>query len=133
MEYDTESHSLKCPKCQHGMHEVTHGDVTIDRCSTCHGLWFDDGELSKLRNKEAAAALDIGDVTTGKEQNKIENYRCPRCAGPMNRLVDPEQPHIWFEQCGSCRGSFFDAGEMTDLVTASISDFFKRFITPERR
>jgi Zn-finger nucleic acid-binding protein len=51
----------------------------------------------------------------------------------MNRLVDPGQPHIWFEQCGSCRGSFFDAGELTDLATVSMSDFFKRFVTPERR
>jgi Zn-finger nucleic acid-binding protein len=51
----------------------------------------------------------------------------------MNRLVDPKQPHIWFEQCGSCHGSFFDAGELTDLVTVSASDFFKRFVTPERR
>ncbi len=50
----------------------------------------------------------------------------------MNRLVDPEQTHIWFEQCGSCRGSFFDAGELTDLATVSVSDFFKRLVTPER-
>ena len=77
--------------------------------------------------------LDIGDIKTGKEQNKIEQYRCPRCGGPMNRLVDPGQPHIWFEQCGSCHGTFFDAGELTDLATVSVSDFFKRFVTPERR
>ena len=106
--------------------------IEIDRCSACQGLWFDSGELNKLRNKDAAAALDIGDVVTGKKQNVIERYRCPRCAGPMNRLVDPKQPHIWFEQCGSCRGSYFDAGELTDLVTVSIADFFKRYVTPER-
>jgi PAT family beta-lactamase induction signal transducer AmpG len=127
------SGAMRCPKCRSDLQQIMIDGTEVDRCSTCHGLWFDDGELSKLRNKDAAAALDIGDVTTGKEQNKIENYRCPRCAGPMHRLVDPEQPHIWFEQCGSCRGSFFDAGEMTDLVTASVADFFKRFVTPERR
>jgi Zn-finger nucleic acid-binding protein len=36
-------------------------------------------------------------------------------------------------RCGTCRGSFFDAGELTDLVNVTISDFFKRFVTPERR
>jgi Zn-finger nucleic acid-binding protein len=51
----------------------------------------------------------------------------------MNRLADLRQTHIWFEQCDSCRGSFFDAGELTDLATLSVSDFFKRFVTPERR
>ena len=83
--------------------------------------------------KAVFAALDIGDVATGKQQNTIEHYLCPRCAGTMNRLVDPQQPHIWFEQCGSCRGSYFDAGELSDLATLSVSDFFKRFVTPERR
>ena len=124
---------MRCPKCRSDMEQVMIDGTEVDRCSSCHGLWFDDGELAKFRNKEAAAVLDIGDIKTGKEQNKIEHYRCPRCAGPMNRLVDPEQTHIWFEQCGSCRGTFFDAGELTDLATVSASDFFKRFVTPERR
>jgi len=126
------SGAMRCPKCRSDMEQIMIDGTEIDRCSACRGLWFDAGELSKLRSKEAAVALDIGDVITGKEQNEIEHYRCPRCAGPMNRLVDPGQPHIWFEQCGSCRGSFFDAGELTDLATVSISDFFKRFVTPER-
>ena len=126
------SGEMQCPKCRSGMQQIMIDGTEVDRCSACHGLWFDAGELDKLRNKEAAAALDIGDVSIGKQQNEIEHYRCPRCAGPMNRLVDPEQPHIWFEQCGSCRGSFFDAGELTDLATVSVADFFKRLVTPER-
>jgi len=126
------SGAMRCPKCRSDMEQIMIDGTEIDRCTTCHGLWFDSGELGKLRNKKAAAALDIGDVKTGKKQNEIVRYRCPRCAGPMNRLVDPKQTHIWFEQCGSCRGSFFDAGELTDLATVSISDFFKRFVTAER-
>ncbi len=126
------SGAMRCPKCRSDMQQIVIDGTEVDRCSNCHGLWFDDGELSKLGNKEAAAALDIGDIKTGKKQNKIEHYRCPRCAGPMNRLVDPAQTHVWFEQCDSCQGSFFDAGELTDLATVSVSDFFKRLVTPER-
>ena len=127
------SGAMRCPKCRSDMEQLEIDGTEIDRCSSCHGLWFDAGELTKIRSKEAAAVLDIGDVSTGKKQNEIEHYRCPRCAGPMNRLVDPDQPHIWFERCGSCRGSFFDAGELTDLVTVSVSDFFKRFLASERQ
>ena len=127
------SGAMRCPKCRADMEQIMIDDTEVDRCSTCRGLWFDDGELSKLRNKAAAASLDIGDVKTGKKQNEIEHYRCPRCAGAMNRLFDPEQPHIWFEQCDSCRGSFFDAGELTDLATVSVGDFFKRFVTSRRQ
>ena len=126
------SGAMRCPKCRSDMEQVMIDGTEVDRCSSCHGLWFDRGELSKVRNRQAAAALDIGDVGTGKQQNQVEQYRCPRCAGPMIRLVDPRQTHIWFEQCNACRGSFFDAGELTDLATVSVSDFFKRFVTPER-
>jgi len=126
------SGAMRCPKCRSDMEQIMIDGIEVDRCSSCHGLWFDDGELAMLRTREAATALDIGDVTTGKQQNRIEHYRCPRCAGPMNRKVDPRQTHIWFEQCDSCRGSFFDAGELTDLATLSLSDLFKRFVTAER-
>ncbi|MGI9221927.1 MAG: MFS transporter [Woeseiaceae bacterium] len=127
------SGAMRCPKCRADMVQTKIDEIEIDRCSTCHGLWFDEGELEGMRNRQAAEILDVGDVSIGKQQNDIEDYRCPRCAGAMIRLVDPQQTHIWFEQCGSCRGSFFDAGELTDLATLSVSDLFKRFAKPARR
>jgi Zn-finger nucleic acid-binding protein len=33
----------------------------------------------------------------------------------MLRMVDAQQPHIWYETCEECGGSFFDAGEFRDL------------------
>ena len=132
MEYDEAVHSLKCPKCQHGMEEVTHGEIVIDRCTNCQGLWFDAGEVELLRNRKAAAAIDTGDAETGRAANAIDRYRCPRCSGSMVRLVDPKQPHIWYETCSACNGSFFDAGEFRDLSQFTLSDIFKRFSTPER-
>ena len=127
------SGAMRCPKCRSDMEQLEVEGTEIDRCQTCHGLWFDAGEIEKLRNKKIAAAIDIGDPAGGKVHNSIDRYRCPRCGGAMTRMVDPKQTHIWYEQCGSCHGSYFDAGEFTDLATVSISDFFKRFTTPERR
>ena len=99
---------------------------------SAHGLWFDAGEVDRLRHREAAAAIDVGDPAVGKARNLIEQYRCPRCGGEMNRLVDPRQTHIWYEKCEDCHGAYFDAGEFKDLATVSLSDFFKRWTTPER-
>jgi Zn-finger nucleic acid-binding protein len=127
------SGAMRCPKCRSDMEQLDVEGTEIDRCLSCHGLWFDAGEIEKLRDKKIAAAIDIKDAASAKEHNTIDRYRCPRCGGAMNRLVDPGQTHIWYEQCGSCHGSYFDAGEFTDLTTLSISDFFKRFTTPERR
>ena len=126
------SGAMRCPKCRADMDVYEVDGVQIDRCSGCHGLWFDAGEVDKLRSRNVAAALDIGDSSTGRSHNTIDHYRCPRCGGHMLRMVDPQQSHIWYEQCSECHGSYFDAGEFLDLATVSIADVFKRFRTPAR-
>ena len=59
MEFNSEVHNLQCPKCSHGMEEVTHGNVTIDRCTHCKGIWFDAEEAQDLRNIDGAEELEI--------------------------------------------------------------------------
>lgn len=47
-----ELHYMRCPKC--GM-ELTHFDlhgIELDRCVSCHGTWFDAGEVDELLEKE---------------------------------------------------------------------------------
>ncbi len=126
------SGAMRCPKCRADMEVLEVDGVQVDRCTACYGLWFDAGEVEKLRNKRVAAALDIGPAAAGRAHNAVDRYRCPRCGGQMLRMVDSQQAHIWYEQCGECYGSYFDAGEFLDLSTVSISDLFKRFSTPAR-
>jgi hypothetical protein len=38
----------KCPKCGHEMKEEEIGEVTIDRCTSCEGIYLDRGELETL-------------------------------------------------------------------------------------
>jgi Zn-finger nucleic acid-binding protein len=114
------------------MEEQIVSGIQVDRCSSCFGLWFDSGEVEKLISLKAADAIDIGDPALGDLLNVYDRYDCPKCKVPMIRMVDPAQTHIWFEKCGSCYGSFFDAGEFKDLSRFTLSDIFKRFMTAER-
>ena len=125
--------AMRCPKCRADMEPVEYEGTEVDRCTICQGIWFDAGEIDMLKSKQAAAAIDIGDKKTGKESNSIDRYDCPRCGGAMVRVVDPVQHHIWYETCGGCNGSYLDAGELRDLSTRSISDFFRSLATPERK
>jgi PAT family beta-lactamase induction signal transducer AmpG len=127
------SGAMRCPKCRADMEQVVYEGTEIDRCTICGGIWFDAGEIEVMRDKQAAAAIDTGDAKTGKESNAIDHYQCPRCSGSMVRVVDPKQPHIWYETCSSCSGSYLDAGELRDLSSVSIADFFKDLATPERK
>ena len=123
---------MRCPKCRADMEMVDHEGTVIDRCVHCHGLWFDLGELERVKHSEAAAILDMGDAELGAIYNEVDHYDCPRCGDEMVRMVDQLQTHIWFEKCSGCQGSFFDAGEFADLSKLTLSDFFKRFRTPNR-
>jgi len=127
------SGAMRCPKCRADMEQVDYEGTEVDRCTICHGIWFDAGEIDLLKGKDAAAAIDIGDEKVGKQSNTIDRYQCPRCGGAMVRVVDPNQTHIWYETCGSCSGSYLDAGELRDLASVTISDFFKGLASPERK
>ncbi len=32
---------MNCPKCASEFEKISFGDVEVDRCLGCHGLWFD--------------------------------------------------------------------------------------------
>jgi Zn-finger nucleic acid-binding protein len=44
---------MRCPKCGSELQEVAFGDVHVDKCFHCEGLWLDSGELERLQTKEA--------------------------------------------------------------------------------
>lgn len=116
---------MNCPKCISPMEKVEFGGVEVERCMDCHGLFFGDLEKEKLMKLRGADAIDTGDAQVGREFNKVDCIDCPRCGSRMIRMVDAEQPHIWFEHCTVCSGSFFDAGEFRDLRHHTIVGFFK--------
>jgi uncharacterized protein len=45
-------HFMKCPKCGMKLEEIAFGDVRVDKCFSCEGLWLDQGELNLVREKE---------------------------------------------------------------------------------
>ena len=41
-------HYMKCPKCGMDLQTLKRGDVEIDSCFNCHGVWLDSGELERV-------------------------------------------------------------------------------------
>lgn len=131
MEHDSAIHSLKCPKCDHGMEEITHEGVAIDRCTNCLGLWFDNDEIEQLKAIKDGHLLDIGDAKLGWKWDSHADISCPRCGEPMEKSADPKQKHIWYEKCVE-HGIFMDAGEFKDYKFESMLDRFRSLIKGDR-
>lgn len=123
---------MNCPKCQSPMAAVKVGIVEVDRCTGCGGMWFDSLEDEWLKTPEDAAALDVGDPGLGATRNAQGRIDCPKCHTRTIRMVDVEQPHIWFESCKVCYGRFFDAGEFRDLASSGLEDLVRRWRTKAR-
>jgi Zn-finger nucleic acid-binding protein len=114
------------------MEVVSVGAAEVDRCTACGGLWFDLLEEEVVKRAGAAAAVDARPAA-GEEHAHVAAARCPRCQVPLLRMVDPGQPHIWYESCAVCFGSFFDAGEFRDLADETVGDLIRRWGAKERR
>ena len=131
MKFNLDVHSLQCPKCEHGMEEVTHEGVTIDRCTNCLGLWFDKDEADQLKSKQGSEAVDTGDPAEGQKWDSHADINCPRCGKEMDKSADPKQKHIWYEVCND-HGMFMDAGEFADFKEESLLDCFRSLIKGNR-
>ncbi|MEM9776442.1 MAG: zf-TFIIB domain-containing protein [Chloroflexota bacterium] len=127
---------LNCPKCQSVMEQVVFGGVTVDRCRACHGIWFDFREEAKLKEMWGSQRIEASKPAAALrvKHNAMPHVSCPRCEGfiEMTRLVVPDQPHIWYEACPSCRGVYFDAGEFADYRLKTPLDTLKSIFARTR-
>jgi Zn-finger nucleic acid-binding protein len=47
---------LDCPVCDQAMERREHAGLVLDLCRRCHGVWFDNAELSAIWRMNLAAA-----------------------------------------------------------------------------
>lgn len=45
-------HHMHCPKCGMELIEIDYKNIKIDKCSECHGIWLDAGELETVTTME---------------------------------------------------------------------------------
>ncbi len=102
---------MNCPKCDAEMAKVTFESVEIDRCTKCHGLWFDALEKENLKEIGGSEAIDDGaPAVTGATTTKRQ-VLCPVCKTQLIKMTVLGHPGLHYESCTVCFGAFFDAGE----------------------
>lgn len=101
-----------CPKCSSEalVKTLALGNIPLDVCPGCSGIWFDKGELEALLQRSPdgnSADLELIDP-------KAEGHPCPRCGSRMSHggLVNPL---LLVDRCHSCGGVWLDPHEL-DLV-----------------
>jgi Zn-finger nucleic acid-binding protein len=127
---------MECPKCKANMKERTlrslRGEIVIDQCEGCRGLWFDHGEAELAKDQWRSEYVDSGETEVGSKFNKVRDINCPHCGKLMEKLTDPKQSHLEFEACAE-HGIFMDAGEFTDFKYETVLDKFRALAAAIKR
>lgn len=101
---------MKCPRCHDAELapcKACGGDVTVEYCRHCQGVWFEAGEMEQV--------LDVA----AKDLEKRSGYRsvpCPNCGEAMKAFTYP-QTLAEVDMCGRCNGIWLDGGEFKEIKT----------------
>jgi Zn-finger nucleic acid-binding protein len=126
----------RCPRCSQVLEEIAFWGVKVDGCRGCGGVWFDQGELTRLTRSQKAdlRALESefkpAHVT---ETAPAAAMRCPVCAEALFGFEFKHSPGLKFDGCRKCQGIWVDDGELAAIqqrLTAGPSSPAAEVTTP---
>ena len=115
---------MKCPVCGKEMVQEDFG-VQVEVCENgCKGMWFDQGELRRLdeKNKGLGAALEQALRYPRSNDDKRGPITCPRCSLPMHTHKYQRDQEVNVDECYKCGGFFLDSGELTEIRNHYMND-----------
>lgn len=115
---------MNCPSCELEMREYDVGDLLVDICSQCGGVWFDSGELKPFMNLALTERKDIpyGEYSEPGDHlppDELEDalLDCPRCGSPLEKFNYAYDSNILLERCSDCEGLWSDRDSVGELAS----------------
>jgi len=110
---------LCCVKCTSILDKSMVGDVEVDLCPKCGGLWLDYGEVAKLAvlpDAEVKPLKALLQRAAGPPPVPTDTkIPCPACPGQLKEVV---LGNIHVDYCTKCKGLFLDKGELEGAIEA---------------
>lgn len=107
-----------CPNCKVELKTKRYKGVRVDECENCRGIFFDKGELEKVKNTTDPDTRWIDPVffavTTPSALNK-QQKDCPKCSVSMEPLQYASSK-VTLNRCPNCQGVWLDHGEFSKII-----------------
>ena len=116
--------SLPCPCCEVPLEVIafdTRPELRVERCGTCHGMFFNPGELEVLLEAQTNPLVWLDPVqlqqiaTDYGYTHEVIYRRCPMCAERMSHLNFGGQSGVILDRCGT-HGVWVEGGELRRLT-----------------
>ena len=110
---------MVCPNCKkETLEKINFDKVEVNRCTQCHGIWFNQDELRKSKD-EKDQYLKWLDIDLWKEGKKFQvsssGKMCPLCKETLYEVRYGESD-IKVDTCISCKGIWLDEGEFKKII-----------------
>lgn len=109
-----------CPRCKTALTPSQVDDLKLEICFSCHGTWFDRGELAHAKD----IALPDGDWLDFDIWKHSDRFtinagpvNCPSCSKRLCRLQYGDT-HVEIDVCPTCHGVWLDEAELSKIVEA---------------
>jgi Zn-finger nucleic acid-binding protein len=107
---------MDCPKCGNRKLVASQvGQVEVDKCKSCGGIWCDHNELADLLSESPWRLKKL----TGKrphEELNLKKADCPRDGRQLMRVYSAGGSSIVLDSCPQCQGIWLDGGELDALL-----------------
>jgi len=122
--------ALDCPRCDEvKLEEIEVGEVLVDRCPRCAGIWFDHEEVSGIIGKRGK--LKSLESIVPPPKLAVNTMSCPRCPDVPLRKLEVSgtggRTTTAF-RCVSCSGTWFDRGEFREIEDPGLLDTLTRYL-----
>jgi Zn-finger nucleic acid-binding protein len=121
--------NLTCVKCTSVLDKARVGDVEVDLCPSCGGLWLDHGEIERIGRGQTAEMEKLRSALQGAEQPDPASEtvtNCPACPGALKEVV---LGPVHVDYCTKCHGVFLDKGELDQAVVAVKGSTLRQVLT----
>ena len=113
---------MKCPRDGTRLQRVEVMGIELDKCNKCDGIWFDRGELERLRDIKIDDVEEVIERRYGKPQYEpgtVDGYMiCPTCEDNA-RLIRFHYTYmnpVDVDRCEKCLGIWLDRGELGAII-----------------
>lgn len=99
---------MNCPKCESTalkLGKIESKKLHLDRCPSCKGMWFGQGELSVLLGSKASEKFWVP-----VKSLKAKDSKCPRCCCSLYVFCYPSTT-VLIDGCKQCEGVWLDNKE----------------------
>jgi Zn-finger nucleic acid-binding protein len=116
---------LNCPVCSYPLIILELNQIEIDYCTSCHGIWLDEGELELLLQDSDAKKKFLDSFDVDKSSNE-KSVKCPVCSKKMDKVLCGDQVKVTLDKCSRQHGLWFNEGELQAVVEIGSLDLPER-------